>query len=53
MLQKSSYRQQIIIIEEGDRRQETGDRRKITWGFSPQVMREHRVDGGVLNPQRK
>ncbi|NEP87724.1 MAG: hypothetical protein F6K18_13370 [Okeania sp. SIO2C2] len=21
------------IIEEGDRRQETGDRRKITWGF--------------------
>ncbi|WP_161565009.1 hypothetical protein [Okeania hirsuta] len=40
-------------FEEGDRRQETGDRRKITWGFSPQVMREHRVDGGVLNPQRK
>ncbi|NES79378.1 MULTISPECIES: hypothetical protein [unclassified Okeania] len=25
-------------IEEGDRRQETGDRRKITWGFSPQVI---------------
>ncbi|WP_287325481.1 hypothetical protein [Okeania sp. SIO1F9] len=27
-----------ITIEEGDRRQETGDRRKITWGFSPQVI---------------
>ncbi|NET78123.1 hypothetical protein [Okeania hirsuta] len=27
-----------IPIEEGDRRQETGDRRKITWGFSPQVI---------------
>ncbi|WP_339379543.1 hypothetical protein [Okeania hirsuta] len=26
------------ILEEGDRRQETGDRRKITWGFSPQVI---------------
>ncbi|NES77227.1 hypothetical protein [Okeania sp. SIO1H4] len=26
------------LIEEGDRRQETGDRRKITWGFSPQVI---------------
>ncbi|NET15360.1 MAG: hypothetical protein F6K08_22260, partial [Okeania sp. SIO1H6] len=25
-------------VEEGDRRQETGDRRKITWGFSPQVI---------------
>ncbi|NET75955.1 hypothetical protein [Okeania sp. SIO1F9] len=25
-------------FEEGDRRQETGDRRKITWGFSPQVI---------------
>ncbi|NET75244.1 hypothetical protein [Okeania sp. SIO1F9] len=40
-------------IEEGDRRQETGDRRKITWGFSPQVILNTPVDGGVLNPQRK
>ncbi|NEP87782.1 MAG: hypothetical protein F6K18_13680 [Okeania sp. SIO2C2] len=24
-----------IRIEEGDRRQETGDRRKITYGFAP------------------
>ncbi len=47
------FNPQIQTIEEGDRRQDTGDRRKITWGFSPQVMREHRVDGGVLNPQRK
>ncbi|NEP87965.1 MAG: hypothetical protein F6K18_14685 [Okeania sp. SIO2C2] len=23
----------VSYIEEGDRRQETGDRRKITWGF--------------------
>ncbi|NET74562.1 MULTISPECIES: hypothetical protein [unclassified Okeania] len=40
-------------VEEGDRRQETGDRRKITWGFAPPSNFEHRVDGGVLNPQRK
>ncbi|NEP86784.1 MAG: hypothetical protein F6K18_08020 [Okeania sp. SIO2C2] len=39
--------------ETGDRRQETGDRRKITWGFSPQVILNTPVDGGVLNPQRK
>ncbi|NES88492.1 MAG: hypothetical protein F6K13_04355 [Okeania sp. SIO2B9] len=25
----------FIILEEGDRRQETGDRRKITYGFAP------------------
>ncbi|WP_287274891.1 MULTISPECIES: hypothetical protein [unclassified Okeania] len=25
----------VIYLEEGDRRQETGDRRKITWGFAP------------------
>ncbi|NEP90219.1 MAG: hypothetical protein F6K18_27215 [Okeania sp. SIO2C2] len=23
----------FLLLEEGDRRQETGDRRKITWGF--------------------
>ncbi|WP_205127377.1 MULTISPECIES: hypothetical protein [Okeania] len=30
---KSSKRLKKLCIEEGDRRQETGDRRKITWGF--------------------
>ncbi|NEP92437.1 hypothetical protein [Okeania sp. SIO2F5] len=43
----------VSYIEEGDRRQETGDRRKITWGFAPPSNFEHLVDGGVLNPQRK
>ncbi|WP_287528086.1 hypothetical protein [Okeania sp. SIO2C2] len=37
--------------ETGDRRQETVG--KLHGDSLPQVMREHPVDGGVLNPQRK
>ncbi|NES78860.1 MULTISPECIES: hypothetical protein [unclassified Okeania] len=42
-------------IEEGDRRQETGDRRQEEnyMGILTPSNFEHRVDGGVLNPQRK
>ncbi|NEP86071.1 MAG: hypothetical protein F6K18_04130 [Okeania sp. SIO2C2] len=47
------YHVRLNSFEEGDRRQETGDSRKITWGFAPPSNFEHRVDGGVLNPQRK
>ncbi|NES87996.1 MULTISPECIES: hypothetical protein [Okeania] len=44
-----------ITIEEGDRRQETGDRRQEEnyMGILTPSNFEHRVDGGVLNPQRK
>ncbi|NES79403.1 MULTISPECIES: hypothetical protein [Okeania] len=33
-----SWYETVKSLEEGDRRQETGDRRKITYGFSPQVI---------------
>ncbi|NEP88862.1 MAG: hypothetical protein F6K18_19575 [Okeania sp. SIO2C2] len=50
-------RQMVKLVEEGDRRQETGDRRQETGGKLLGVRIpsnfEHRVDGGVLNPQRK
>ncbi|WP_161564898.1 hypothetical protein [Okeania hirsuta] len=41
--------------ETGDRRQETGDRRQEEnyMGILTPSNFEHRVDGGVLNPQRK
>ncbi|NES66834.1 MAG: hypothetical protein F6K24_17025 [Okeania sp. SIO2D1] len=31
-LNSSVIKHSITILEEGDRRQETGDRREITWG---------------------
>ncbi|NET17530.1 MAG: hypothetical protein F6K08_34265 [Okeania sp. SIO1H6] len=34
-LQEKGVIDALITLEEGDRRQETGDRRKITWGFAP------------------